>query len=376
MKQALHRNSTADKRLLFLVNTITEIVWEADIEGNVVYASDRWYEFIGREPGSDISSVWLRVIHEDDRDRCLQAWQQSLKTGDPYEVECRFEEASTGKYKWFLVRAMPYLGNDGAIECWYGTCANIEAGKENAELMLMNRAKDEFISIASHQLRTPATAVKQYLGMALEGYAGDLTHSQQALLSKAYDNNERQLRIVSDLLRVAQLELGNDRFEKRLVDIGKLVHAAVNGHMDTFKQRDQSLTFNGLQKSIQAWVDTDTLRMVLDNLLENASKYTPQGGRIEVGVDKKSDTVEIAVCDWGVGIAPEHEKRLFIKFSRINNELSTIVGGTGLGLYWVKKVMALHGGDVRYVPNTPKGSKFIVSVPHSEHEDSEEVRHE
>lgn len=363
MMQAYRNDTDVDKRLLFLVNTITEIVWEANLEGHIVYANDRWYEYINQKPGTDISAAWLEVIHPDDRERTVGLWSHSLKTGEPYEVEYRLKEASTGYYTWFIARAMPYRNKAGVIERWYGTCTNIELQKKNIELIEMNQAKDEFISIASHQLRTPATAVKQYLGMALEGYAGDLTQTQQLLLTKAYDNNERQLRIVTDLLRVAQAEMKKSTLHKVKTDIGKLVHTALNGHLATFKSRDQSVTFQAIKTPINADVDLDIIRMVLDNLLENASKYTFEHGKIHIRVIRKKGFVRIEIADEGVGVSDADVPKLFKRFSRIDNTLSTHVGGTGLGLYWAKMMMSLHGGDVTYSPNSPNGSVFTVIIP-------------
>ncbi len=363
MLQAHNHQSEVDKRLLFLVNTVREILWEADTSGNIVYANNRWYEYINRKPGTDITSAWLDVIHPDDRERCLGLWQKSLETGDPYEVEYRFREAKTGKYNWFVARAMPFRNKRGKIERWYGTCTNINVQKENMQLIEMNKAKDEFISIASHQLRTPATAVKQYLAMALEGYGGDLNSNQEALVSKAYDNNERQLRIVTDLLRVAQVEMKKLTLHKKTTDIGKLVHTALNGHLDTFKSRNQTVVYDGVTTPIFATVDSDVIRMILDNLLENASKYTFEGKEIEVCIEKKPESVEISVRDEGVGISIADKDKLFKRFSRIENELSTKVGGTGLGLYWVKTMVEMHGGSVTYRANTPRGSIFTIIVP-------------
>jgi PAS domain S-box-containing protein len=99
MKQAFERNNDTDQKLLFLVDTITEIVWEATPDGNIVYANKNWYDYIGKSPGSDITKAWLDVIHPDDKHPTNQVWQHSLKTGEPYEAELRFKEAATGIFK-------------------------------------------------------------------------------------------------------------------------------------------------------------------------------------------------------------------------------------------------------------------------------------
>ncbi len=231
------------------------------------------------------------------------------------------------------------------------------------ELALLNRSKDEFISIASHQLRTPATGVKQYVGMLLEGFAGTLTKQQETLLEKAYDSNERQLDIVSDLLRVAQVDAGKVMLRKASVPLCILVEDIVREQQAIANAKHQIITYKPVKPDVDVFIDTASIRMVLENLLDNASKYSHDKSHIEVSVGNDKKCVKIIVSDDGVGIDPGGVGRLFEKFSRIDNPLSTTVGGSGLGLYWARKIVELHGGTLKYKPNIPKGTTFVVKLP-------------
>jgi PAS domain S-box-containing protein len=229
--------------------------------------------------------------------------------------------------------------------------------------MDLNRAKDEFISLSSHQLRTPATGVKQYLGMVLEGMAGDLSDIQRTFIEKAYESNERQLTIVSDLLKVAQVDAGKVRLRCEIVDIATLLADVIKEQQDTYKMRKQKVSFTQPSLKTTAFVDPVKIRMVLENMVDNASKYSDPGKTVQVTIADEEDMIVVAIKDKGVGIAPEDVDKLFEKFNRIHNHLSNHVGGTGLGLYWAKKVVDLHGGIIKVTSVLNEGSTFSVCLP-------------
>lgn len=230
-------------------------------------------------------------------------------------------------------------------------------------LMELNRSKDEFISIASHQLRTPATGVKQYIGMLLEGFVGDVTNEQRSLLQKAYESNERQLKIVSDLLKVAQVDAGKVMLKKGDVKLGDFIRDIIHEQHDIVISRNQSITFARPEPEIIVTIDVASMRMVVENIIDNASKYSEEGSHIEVIAEEKGNFFELRVIDQGVGISSEDRSKLFEKFSRLDNSLSTKVGGTGLGLYWARKIVDLHGGAVTFTANEDRGTTFRIKLP-------------
>jgi len=232
------------------------------------------------------------------------------------------------------------------------------------QLMEINRSKDEFIALASHQLRTPATAVKQYVGMILEGYAGDITPEQKRFLQSAYDSNERQIQVVNDILRVAKLDLKKIVLKKQDVNMSKLIESIIHDLMSHFNNRDQHVQFDKPAEAISVPVDSEYIRMAIGNIIDNASKYTPEGKKIHITLRQSSaNKVEIIVEDEGVGISPEGINKLFKKFSRVENPLSVKVGGTGLGLYWANEVIELHGGQITVSSVVDEGTTFVICLP-------------
>jgi PAS domain S-box-containing protein len=240
--------------------------------------------------------------------------------------------------------------------------ANEDLKRQQRELLLLNQAKDELISLASHQLRTPATGVKQYLGMILQGFAGDVDAKPLDYVRKAYASNERQIALVNDLLRVAQVDAGKIVLQMALVDVAQLVRDVVAEQKDSFARRKQDVELQ-LPTQTVATMDEQRLRMVVENLIDNASKYTPEGGKLKVGCNLAAGWLQIAVADSGVGIDQQGLTKLFNKFSRLPNELSDTVGGSGLGLYWANKIVELHGGHIEVESEPARGTKFTVHLP-------------
>lgn len=321
--------------------------------------------------------LYMSRIHEEDRQPMQQVIQNSMQTGMPYETEHRIVWPD-GSVHWVYSRGQAFL-QDGKPVRMSGTCLNIDERKaaeelkvrhallsaERKELVRLNKSKDEFIALASHQLRTPATSVKQYLGMLLEGFAGDLklTDQQRRLLQTAYDSNQRQIEIVNDLLLIATLDAGKITLQKKPVEVISFLSEIIEEYQPKYAPKKQTLRFKHPEKTISVSFDDIRLRMAIENLLDNASKYSGDNTTIIVAAKQTVKGVSISVTDHGVGIAKGDFKKLFQKFSRVPNELSTSSGGSGLGLYWAQKIIKLHGGTLSIKSEVGKGSTFTVTLP-------------
>ncbi|HEV7952132.1 MAG TPA: HAMP domain-containing sensor histidine kinase, partial [Candidatus Saccharimonadales bacterium] len=234
---------------------------------------------------------------------------------------------------------------------------------QRLQLLALNQSKDEFISLASHQLRTPATGVKQYVAMALDGYGGEISDHLRLLLERAYESNERQLTIVNDLLKVAQIDAGNVKLQKEPLDIVELVSVILRDNALKFSERDQHVVYTHTQPTIHVSADKDRLRMVIENIIDNASKYTPLGKSITIRIRQLKTKATISVKDTGVGIEQKDIDKIFDKFVRVDNPLSTRVGGTGLGLYWAERIVTLHDGTISVKSEIEEGSTFTITLP-------------
>ncbi|PLS81597.1 hypothetical protein CYG49_01715 [Candidatus Saccharibacteria bacterium] len=379
-KEARRKAEESEERLRFMAESMPQKIFTTTPRGRLDYFNPQWMDYTGLTYRQTKSNKWPELIHPDDVTENIAKWEHSLKTGEPFSFEHRFKRHD-GQYRWHLTRARAMHDENGRIKIWVGSSTDIDDIKsalkrehklekttarlteQREELLELNHAKDEFISLASHQLRTPATGVKQYVGMVLEGYAGNITSDQKAYLTSAYESNERQITIINDLLKVAKVDAGKISLHKEKIDISDLIKDIIQEQSSRFKDRQQTILFTPKQSKILATVDIANIRMVLENIIDNASKYTPSGKTIEVTAKKSRSKLIIAVRDEGVGIDQKNIGKIFQKFSRIDNPLSVEVGGSGLGLYWAKKIIDHHNGTIEIQSEINKGSTFTITLP-------------
>ncbi len=227
----------------------------------------------------------------------------------------------------------------------------------------INDAKDSLLSIASHQLRTPATGVKQYLGLVLQGFVGDVSTQQQALLQKAYESNERQLKTINEVLYLARLDSGRIALGKSKVNIVDLINSIISEVGDSINENQHKVKIIKPKIKVIARADEHMLRMVIENIITNAIKYTKNKGKITITVKELKQQIVVKIQDSGVGIKEEDMEMLFKQFSRIPNELSKSVSGTGIGLYLANHLMQLHGGTIDVSSIYGKGTTFTLRFP-------------
>jgi signal transduction histidine kinase len=226
----------------------------------------------------------------------------------------------------------------------------------------LQQTKDEFVSLASHQLRTPATAVKDYIELLFDE-ADKLSDTQKEYLTVIQESNQREIRIVNDMLNVARLDAGHIVLAPKPTKLTALVRGIVAEQLSTIQSRKQTIEVHAGQEDVSVPLDATYGRMAIENLISNASKYTNSEGMIYVAVGRRGNKAEVTVKDNGVGIAKEDMGKLFGKLNRIQNELSEQVGGTGLGLYLAKKVVELHGGKISVSSVKGQGSEFTIVLP-------------
>lgn len=382
LKQAQLAVQENEERFRTLANNIAQLAWMADETGARIWFNQRWYDYTGLTEAEGEGWGWRQIQHPKHRERVVESYRQSISRGEVWEDTFPLR-GKDGRYRWFLTRAIPIKDSrTGKISRYFGTNTDITElrtanqrrvelehitsalKKQQAQLLSLNQAKDEFISLASHQLRTPATGVKQYLGMLLGDFAGTLTDDQRVLAQHAYDSNDRQLNVVSDLLSVAQADAGKISLQRKPIDLVEFIYNIIDEQASKFVERQQTVSFRHASGPCVAKLDPTRMRMVLENLVDNASKYTTPGKKITISLTQPMPgSVRIAVKDQGVGIDDANLETIFDKFVRVNNPLSDIVGGSGLGLYLVKKVVELHDGHIKVSSTPGKGSTFIVTIP-------------
>lgn len=232
----------------------------------------------------------------------------------------------------------------------------------------IQRTKDELLALTSHQLRTPASGVKQYVGMLLQGFVGELSPQQEAIAKKAFAANERQLETINQLLHVAKADADQLVLQKEQVDLVDLAHQVMDSMKDSVDDHESEIIVKTPKKPIVVSADERYLRMVLENMISNALKYSENGKPIRITIASRHNAAMLSVRDYGVGVSEEDLAKLFKKFSRIPNPLSKSVGGSGLGLFLAEQIMLAHGGDIEVDSKLGRGSIFTLTLPIDEEE--------
>jgi PAS domain S-box-containing protein len=366
----------SEAKLRTLTNTVPALVWVCAADGAAYEFNDRWFEYTGLTPERSAGFGWSEAVHPEDRERCFAAWEEARASDSPYEAELRYRRADGG-YRWFLARALPVRDPSGEVGAWFGTSIDIEERKRaeaeregllerereaRAGAEQANRLKDEFLATVSHELRTPLTAI---LGWAHLLRGGGLRGDAAARALETIERNARaQAQLIDDLLDVSRIVTGKLRLDVVPVSPHTFIDAAVEAVGPAAEAKGVRL-----QKVIDAGVETVTgdparLQQVVWNLLTNAVKFTPRGGRVLVTLGRADSQVEIAVSDTGAGIAPEFLPYVFERFRQADQRTTRRHGGLGLGLSIVRHLVELHGGAVRAESGGEgAGATFTVSLP-------------
>lgn len=237
-----------------------------------------------------------------------------------------------------------------------------ELEKKNEQLRELDKAKDEFISMASHQLRTPLTAIKGYLSMLLEGDAGEIKVSQYDFVNEAFQGANRMVGLINDLLNVSRMETGRFFLEPKETNMERVVNEEVKQLNKQAKEKGLKLDVKIKGKIPLIWVDETKVRQVVMNFADNAIYYTTSGS-VTVTLEKDEKNIIYKVKDTGIGVPKAQQKNLFEKFFRADNARHVRPDGTGLGIYLAKKVIDDHGGKLIFESKEGKGSTFGFTLP-------------
>jgi PAS domain S-box-containing protein len=352
----------SEARFRSIADAIPQMVWSAPAGGGNDYLNNRWTEFTGQPKERFAGMAWQDSIHSDDLPVLLAAWKRSSENGATFEVEHRLLHHS-GQYRWVLNRAQPMVDDGGAIVRWMGTLTDIHDKKRSEdELKAAARRKDEFLAMLAHELRNPLAPISS-AAQLLGHVAGDEKRVRQA--GQIIGRQVRHLTgLVDDLLDVSRVTRGLVELQRERVDLKAVMASAVEQARPLIETRGHRL--DQATDAAPAWVDGDRIRLVqvVANLLNNAAKYTPQGGAIALSLEVADGHAAIAVRDNGIGIGPDLLPQVFELFTQAERTPDRAQGGLGLGLALVKSLVGLHGGQVDAESGGPGlGSTFRIELP-------------
>ncbi len=352
-EQAL-RDSEA--RFRQLADAMPQIVWAARPDGQPDYFNRRWYDYTGFSEEEPFDSI----LHPDDAAFTRHIWLESVRTGEPYQIEYRFYDRVSGAYRWHLGRAMPVRNEAGDIVRWFGTSTDIDSQKRTEEaLRRANEAKDEFLGLVSHELKTPITTIfgnAEVLRLRAEQLDAE---SRRAALEDIGSEADRLHRIVENLLVLARLDQGETVHVEPIL-IRRLVSKLIADHEHRFPHR--KVTFDADTDIMPILGEPTYAEQVLRNLLSNAEKYSPPDRPVEITLRHSGKDLEVSVLDDGIGIDPAEAERLFTPFYR-SARAARQTSGVGIGLAVCKRLIEVQGGRMWARPRPGGGADIGFALP-------------
>ncbi|MET3499859.1 PAS domain S-box-containing protein [Mucilaginibacter rubeus] len=326
-------------------------LWTARTDGQVDYFNQRAVDYFGAQ-ANEIAASWLNAIHPDDRDACVEAWNYAVNTGNVYQCEFRLKDKDQN-YKWHLSRALPFI-IDGKIIKWFGTNTDIDEQKQ------LQRQKDDFLGIASHELKTPVTSIKAYAQVlgAMLSKEGEQKKAEMVLRMDAQIN--RLTNLIGDLLDVTKINSGRLQFNKTWFDFNETLQETVEDLQHTTQKHKliQNFTPTG-----RIYSDKDRVSQVITNLITNAIKYSPHTDTIIISTRRENNEVIVCVQDFGIGIPEDKKDRVFEQFYRVSGNKQHTFPGLGLGLYISSEIIKREGGRMWVNSIEGKGSTFCFALP-------------
>lgn len=356
--------SESEERFRLALDAGNVGIWDWHIRENRVTWSDRIYEFHGLGPEGFGGRVedFLNLVHPGDRERLGDAVRNAMEEGAPYEIEFRAVRPN-GDIRWLLTNGKVIFGDDGKPLRMLGATVDVTERRTAEEaLQEAARRKDEFLAMLAHELRNPLAPILN--GVQILRRLGP----PEPVLIQQGEMIERQVihmkRLLDDLLDVSRITRRKIRLELRRLDVARLLHQAAETVSSVVGAKRQNLTISVPGSSIYVTADETRLTQVITNLLQNAAKYTEDGGRIDLIAESDETFVTIRVKDTGIGMSPAMLQQAFELFSQAERALDRSQGGLGIGLTIVKELVEMHGGSVSAHSAGPgRGSTFTVRIP-------------
>jgi two-component system CheB/CheR fusion protein len=339
------------------------MIWITDARRRIEFANRAFLDFFGiptRERAAHFD--WSAIVHPDDRDAYVDAFDATLRDHLPFQVRARVRRRD-GAWRWVESRGNPRLDGNGKATGMIGSSPDItEMFESQQALREADRRKDEFLAMLAHELRNPlapivnATRILRRLaplGPELEGMREMIERQTDQLTT-----------LVDDLLDVSRITQGRITLRKANVELMTVLARAIETSRPLIDSRHHHLAVALPTESVRIEGDVARLAQAISNLLNNSAKYTDDGGQIELKAEVESGHVNIRIKDNGIGIPPEDLARVFDLFTQADRSLDRSQGGLGIGLTVVKKLVEMHGGRVEaYSEGSGKGSEFVVCLP-------------
>lgn len=353
------KNAEAKARNEAILSSIGDGVIVVSDKGDVIFANEQALIMLGSPRENLIGTHLLHAISIFDEKTELplekHPMQASLLNGQKVSTNLYFMRKDGSKFP-VAVTTSPVLLQGSLI-------GGVLVFRDITHEKDVDRMKTEFISLASHQLRTPLSAMKWYSELLLSKDVGELSEEQAKILNKIYISNERMIDLVNTLLNISRIESGRIIIDPRPTNLKKLLEEVLSELAPKIQKKKQVIVLSAHPSLPEIKIDPSLVRHVYLNLLTNASKYSPETGEIHILISKSQDSLISQITDNGIGIPAAQQPKVFQKFFRATNVSRVETDGSGLGLYLVRAIVEASGGKIWYKSEEGKGTTFWFSLP-------------
>ncbi len=336
------------QQLRTVLSGMVEGVVALNAEQRILYANDRAIELLELPSPAPVGRLMWEVVRHR---HLLDAVRNAQEREEPHREEFTWN-GNTPRSLTVHAARLPGNPSRGTVLVLHDT----------TELRRLERLRQDFVANVSHELKTPLSVIKVCVETLLDGAIED-EGNRGRFLEQISRQSDRLHALILDLLSLARIESGTELFDFEAIALAPLVRASVERHRPRAEAHKQELLVVEGSESLKAWADEEAVDQILENLLDNALKYTPQGGRIEVRWFRHEDQACIEVSDSGIGIPAADLPRIFERFYRVDKARSREMGGTGLGLSIVKHLTQAMHGTVSASSEVGKGTTFRISLP-------------
>jgi PAS domain S-box-containing protein len=336
-----------------IADAVPHMVWEINLDGTVSYINRQWADWSELSLEEINKNGWSKITHPDDVESVAKGWLTAFENKMIYVGECRFKNPG-GDYSWFTLKTVPVTNDKGEIRLWIGTATNTHEKK------IMDQQKDAFITIASHELKTPVTTIKAY-GQIVEAMLEKNGDTKiLGMIKKMGVQVDKLTMLIGDLLDLSKIQQGKLMYNEDFFDFNKMVLEVIDDMQNTSGTEVIKSDFDTTAK---IYGDKNKLGQVINNLISNAIKYSPEADCIFISTRLKNHSIELSVKDFGIGIPVEEQQHVFEKFYRVNGSSRSTFPGMGIGLYICHEIITSHKGNIWVESIVDKGSSFHISLP-------------
>jgi PAS domain S-box-containing protein len=343
-----------------ILSGIGEGIVVVDKDSRIIYMNNAAENMIGWKMSEMIGQLYYKVwnVQDDQGNVVSREIYSALATGKVITATTNYYYVRKDKTKF------PVAITISPVILEKKTVGVINVFRDITREKEIDRAKTEFVSLASHQLRTPLSSINWYTEMLLDGDAGTITGEQREYLEEIHSGNKRMIGLVNALLNVSRIEMGVFMVEPEPASITEIAGAVISDLTTLFVEKKIAFSTSFEPNLPIVNVDTKLLNIIFQNLLSNAIKYTPVGGMVTVSIKKEDDKfIVIKVSDTGCGIPANQHSKIFTKLFRADNVIPMDTEGTGLGLYIVKSILDHSGATIGFVSEEHKGTTFTIELP-------------